>query len=107
MSVRQAQYEIDSREFAEWSAFMAVEPMGEERADAQVALLALIQASVYAGKGHRPKFADFLPQYWKEQEPQSADELKRVMMEWAKSVEAKHGERRSSECGLGRADGAV
>ena len=103
--MRQAQEDVDSREFAEWMAFMAVEPMGEERSDMHAALLALMQASAYAGKGAKPKFADFLPEYWKEKKEQTPGQMKDLLKAFSKAVEVNHGERGTAKCGLGSAYG--
>ena len=40
MSVRRAQAEISSREFAEWIAYSKINPFGEDRADDRAALMA-------------------------------------------------------------------
>ena len=46
MSVRRAQQEIDSREFAEWLAFMELEPFGPARDDLRAGTLAALIANV-------------------------------------------------------------
>jgi len=88
MSVRRAQQEIDSREFGEWLAYMSREPLAEDRADYQTALLALITASAYSSKGKQPKLEDFLPDYWGERKPQkmSMGEMKSMVMAWANAA---------------------
>jgi len=50
MSVRRAQNEIDSREFAQWQAFGQIEPFGEVRDDMRAAMIACTIANVFRGK---------------------------------------------------------
>jgi hypothetical protein len=64
MSVRQAQAEIDSQEFAEWMAYDRVQPFGPERADMGPAQLCALFANVNRKQGSRPfKVADFMPDF--------------------------------------------
>jgi hypothetical protein len=46
MSVKQAQREIDSREFTEWMAYWNVEPFGPEREDQRAGEIAAVIANV-------------------------------------------------------------
>jgi len=75
MSIRQAQREIDSREFAEWMAFFRLEPFGREAEDRPAALVASTIANVKRSK-HRKAYTldDFTLRYdrqvrqtWQEQ----------------------------------------
>lgn len=65
-SVRELLATLDAAELAEWEAFYAVEPWGEQRRDWQTALLASILANQWRGKGSPARVKDFLPDYWKE-----------------------------------------
>ena len=64
MSVKQAQQDIDSAEFAEWIAFNNIELFTVNRVENMVAIVATILANVNRKKGaapHSPE--DFIPQY--------------------------------------------
>lgn len=88
MSVRQAQREIDSREFSEWLAFYDLEPFGELRADLRSGLICASMANAWRGKDDpAAKPSDFMPLLRRETdecddgeedapEPQPAEELK-------------------------------
>lgn len=78
MSVRHAQREIDSHEFAEWLAYDRLEPIGPRRADLNAAIIA---AAVFNARRSKrsDKVADprdFLPKYWEPPaEPATPEEL--------------------------------
>ncbi|MGH2437501.1 MAG: phage tail assembly protein T [bacterium] len=64
MSVRQAQAEITGNEFAEWIAYMELEPFGEERGDLRSAIIACTVANANRRKGARPfRPEDFMPDF--------------------------------------------
>ncbi len=64
MSVRRAQAEIDSAEYAEWIAFHSIEPFSYERSENMLCLVAAILANTHRDKGTRAyKPDDFKPQY--------------------------------------------
>lgn len=63
MSVRRAQAEIDSAEYAEWMAFHAIEPFTHERAENMLCVIASILANVHSDKGRDFKPIDFKPEY--------------------------------------------
>lgn len=64
MSVRRAQSEIDSAEFAEWAAYHTTEPFTHQRSENVLCIVASILANVNRKKGTAPyKPADFLPKY--------------------------------------------
>ncbi|MGH6867180.1 MAG: phage tail assembly protein T [Methyloceanibacter sp.] len=64
MSVRQAQAEISGNEFAEWIAFMELEPFGGERGDLRAAIVASTVANANRKKGARPfRPEDFMPDF--------------------------------------------
>ena len=58
MSVKQAQREIDAREFAEWIAFFRLEPYGAEINDMQFASIKMMIAAAASGK--KQKLSDHL-----------------------------------------------
>ena len=64
MSVRQAQSEIDSREFSEWMAYWYLEPFGPERDDMRHGVVAATIANVNRDPKTTPEpwdAADFFP----------------------------------------------
>lgn len=64
MSVRRAQQEIDSREFAEWIAYEQIDPSGAERTDLNAGIIASTIANVWRGKGQKTlKPSDFMPDF--------------------------------------------
>ncbi len=64
MSVRRAQAEIDSAEFAEWIAWHRMEPFTHERSENMLCVVASILANVHRGKGVSAfKAEDFKPKY--------------------------------------------
>lgn len=74
MSVRQAQKDIDSAEFAEWVAYHNLEPFSANRTDYILAVIASILANVHRGKGAKVyKPEDFIPQYTNERREPSDD----------------------------------
>lgn len=61
-TIRELEARMDSREFAEWEAYFAIEPWGEERADLRAALLTCLTANLNRKKGAPPyRPADFMP----------------------------------------------
>ena len=53
---------ISSRQLAEWMAYAAVEPFGEERADYRLAYALSVIVNLFRGKDDPPvKVADLLP----------------------------------------------
>ncbi len=90
MSVREAQERISSREFAEWQAFMRVEPLGDTRLDFWMASLMAMLANLHRDpkKRRRPYRArDFWPEWWRARARRSWRDLKAV----AKMVTAAFG----------------
>jgi len=62
MSVRELLARMDSHELAEWIAFYAIEPFGEQRADLRAAIVASVIANCNRGKNQKAfKPADFMP----------------------------------------------
>lgn len=57
---------MSSREFAEWMAYMQVEPFGEQRMDYRFGILGAalgnIMIKLWSGKEGRLKPADFIPE---------------------------------------------
>lgn len=76
-SVRELLASVDAGELAEWEAYHACEPWGDERGDQQTALLACILANQWRGKGSPAKVKDFLPDYWRDEE--GKDNLKKML----------------------------
>lgn len=73
MSVRRAQREIDSREFAEWAAEYRIEPWGEVRQELRNGILASLAVNVAGGKS---KPADFMVKFDQPQKKrQTAEQL--------------------------------
>ncbi len=69
MSVRQAQREIDSAEFAEWMAYYQIEPFGEMVADIRHGLACALLANVNRDRKAQPTPytpEDFIP--WAQQD---------------------------------------
>ncbi len=66
MSVRQAQREIDSAEYAEWAAYQTTEPFAYERSENVLSIIACLVANLTRKKGSKA-FApsDFKPKYGK------------------------------------------
>ena len=68
MSVAEAQARISSREFAEWQAFLRVEPHGGERLDVWMASMMALLANLYRDPKKKRKpytLRDFMPKWWK------------------------------------------
>jgi len=62
MSVRRCQSEIDSAEFSEWIAFDQLEPIGEERADLRMGIMASTMVNLKSAKANA-KPIDFMPDF--------------------------------------------
>jgi len=56
---------MDSREFARWIAYTRVEPIGDDRADVQAAMIA---TAISRAMGAEVKLTDYLPDYWRDRE---------------------------------------
>jgi len=68
MSVAEAQARVSSREFAEWQAFLRVEPQGGGRLDVWMASLMAMLANLHRDpKARRRAYRvkDFWPEWWK------------------------------------------
>jgi len=89
MSVRRAQQEIDSREFAEWLAFMELEPFGPARDDLRAGTLAALIANVNRDPHRHGPFepADFFAELKVEDAPAAGlpddDSLEAKLLAWA------------------------
>ena len=90
MSVRRAQQEIDSAEFAEWMAFNSIEPFGEERADVRSAMICCLLANINRGKGKKAyKISDFMLDFGrKKTDQQDWREMKAIFGHAIKAAEA-------------------
>jgi len=76
MSVRRAQQEIDSSEFAEWIAYDRLDPYGPERADLNAAIIAREVALPNMKKGAKITPADFMPKYGRRPERQTVSQMR-------------------------------
>jgi len=85
MSIRNAQREIDSREFAEWVAEFRLEPWGEIRSDLRAGIVASAALAPWCKKGHEPRPIDMMPKFGgvKSKPRQTEAEMKAV---WARAV---------------------
>ena len=64
MTVGELLRRIDSRELAEWMAYYAIEPFGEERDDLRTGIIASTMANSWRGKGQKSmQPADFMPRF--------------------------------------------
>lgn len=66
---------MSSMEFAEWLAFASVEPIGEARKDLRTAQICAVLVNINRGKGKPVQAADFMPQYWKEDDGATDEEM--------------------------------
>lgn len=83
MSVKQAQREIDSREFAEWVAEYRIEPWGEIRSDLRAGIIASSVLAPYCKKGQGPRPIDLMPNFGDKRTTrprQSEAEMRAVMV---------------------------
>ena len=70
--------QMTARQFAEWIRFAEIDPIGEERADLRMGILASALNNRWRGKNEQPsKPTDYMP-YYREPE-QSPDEIKRTL----------------------------
>jgi len=72
---------MDAREFAEWQAYYAIDPWGDQREDLRTAMVCQL-VSAFGGKP--PPLRDFMPfadEARKEREPISAEALSGVLMQ--------------------------
>ena len=77
MSLAQCQREVSSHEFAEWSAYMQIDPMGEARADWRMAQLTSLVYNAVRGKGKKAtETKDWLPKFDDEQTRQPVEQIK-------------------------------
>ena len=87
MTVKQAQREIDSREFAEWMAEYWIEPWGELRADLRSGIIASVLANV---NGNKTKPSDFMPKFNEQpKKAQTEEELAEVFNMFRNCAKAK------------------
>ncbi len=75
---------MSSAEYAEWIAFMGLEPIGEVRADLRAGIVASTIANVNRGKRQKPfKPADFMPDFGpKRDSKRLSRRLRAVMMKF-------------------------
>lgn len=104
MSVKRAQREVDSREFAEWMAYADVEPFGPEREDYRAGVIAALTANVNRDPKQRQQpydVEDFFPRYGHKEAPPAEvteDALSSKLTAWALAMAGDgKGERPKSE----------
>lgn len=93
MSVKRAQREVDSAEFAEWMAYAEVEPFGPEREDQRAGIVAALIANVNRDSKKRPEpydVEDFLPRWETRVAPPPTEDvqLKDKLLAWAATMNA-------------------
>ena len=96
MSVKRAQREIDSQEFAEWMAYSNWEPFGPEREDQRAGMIAALTANVNRDPAKRPEpydVEDFFPRYDTAErkaaaQVQEAPNLESKLTAWAAAMAA-------------------
>lgn len=70
MTVGECQARMSAAEFIEWQAYMAVESLGEERADMRMALLLYQQIQIHKNKNTvMPAVVDLMPKWWQPTTP--------------------------------------
>jgi hypothetical protein len=79
---------MSSREFAEWMAYYALEPWGEERADLRAGIVAAAAIAPWTKKGSTPpRPSDFMPKFGQRSDPprpQSVEAHKRAALMYTK-----------------------
>lgn len=78
MSVRQAQQQIDSAEFAEWVAFNNIHPFMVDRVEYAVAIQSALLANIHS-KDKKFTYSDFLIQGKKAPKRQSQDIIMKTL----------------------------
>lgn len=92
MSVRRAQLEIDSAEFAEWMAYANLEPFGPVREDQRAGVVASIIANVNRDTSAHPDpftVDEFFPRYedvTAEEQTTDEERLKNKLTAWATAM---------------------
>lgn len=89
---------LSSRQISEWEAYDKIDPIGTWREDFRtaelVSLIVNIVSKLYAKEGHTPKETtplDFMPDWLgeKEKQGQSVDQMKEILMGFAKEQNKK------------------
>lgn len=92
MSVKRAQREIDSQEFAEWMAYSVHEPFGPEREDQRAGMIAALIANVNRDTKKRSEpydVEDFFPRYVSTTAEEAAPvDLESKIKSWATAMNA-------------------
>lgn len=110
MSVRRAQKEIDSREFAEWMAFGRIEPWGEERDDIRSAMLLQFLFNSFRGEKQKAaKLEDFLMRFDADgpRKKQTGVEMQNILKQFTAVHNRKHGNDKHISGSADSPDGAV
>lgn len=70
MTVAEVQARMSVAEFIEWQAYIAIEPLGEHRADIRTALLMQQQLAIWKEKNAKlPELDTFIADWWGQQQP--------------------------------------
>jgi hypothetical protein len=80
---------MDHKEFVEWVAFTACEPIGHTRDDFQTALLMALLAEIHRNPKNRPQpfsVSEFLPDWWRERQAPSGGDLHSKFMRIATAI---------------------
>ena len=93
-TVAEAKARCTIREFYQWQHFYAIEPWGEERADLRSAIIAYTVASIHAKKGAKIRVADFMPQFGRQTEAQTGEEMEAIARAFAARMNASAAARR-------------
>lgn len=88
MSVRRAQAEIDSAEYADWCEFFSVEPHYGDRLELMIAQLTCLIANVNRTKKSRPfKIKDFILEFAAKAK-QTPDQMKAILRQAGRAAKA-------------------
>ena len=89
MPVAEAQVRVSSREFAEWRAYDLRDPIGSDRSDLMLSIVAQTVAN-FSGRVKRPlKHTDFLPKYGARKRQSAGDIMNRLKLAASLGAEAK------------------
>ena len=69
---------ITSRQFAEWQAFYALDPFGDQRADLRAGIVCATMSNRWRGKNENPKEPlDFMP--FRQEPEQTPEDMRRTL----------------------------
>jgi len=94
-SVKQAQKEIDSKEFAEWIVYNRMSPGDPERSDYNFAQLCALLANIHKSKGKSYGIDDFRLDFAKEASvTKDSEDLKQKLLLWKNTLPKSKVEKR-------------